>query len=112
MDRIVVCARLRPGTDEQVSALIAAGPPFDPGAAGFSRHAVYRAGDEVVFVFEGARVQELLGAILNDPLRLHAITRWASVIQGRPRMAEPVYWWEAPQGDDGSGEPPRRDPTP
>jgi hypothetical protein len=102
IDRLVVCARLKPGTDERVSDLIAEGPPFDPATAGFARHTVYRAGDEVVFVFEGARIADLLGAIINDPLRSDAIMRWASVVRGRPRIARPVYTWEADTGTRGA----------
>lgn len=94
-NRLVVCARLKPGSDERVSQLLAEGPPFDLAKAGFARHSVYRAGDEVVFVFEGARIADLLGAIIDDPFQSEVVMRWAPVVRGRPRIARPVFNWEA-----------------
>jgi hypothetical protein len=93
--RLVICARLRPGNDEAVAELIRAGPPFDPGRAGFARHTVYQANDEVVFVFEGRSVDQLIGQIINNPARIGVVKAWAPLLAGRPRIAREVYHWEA-----------------
>ena len=47
------------GAHEQAAELLDAGPPFEPGEAGFDRHAVYLTDAEVVFV-EGMDAEWLL----------------------------------------------------
>jgi hypothetical protein len=52
--RVAISATVRPGHREELEQELAAGPPFDLGAAGFDRHEVYLGESEVVFVFEAA----------------------------------------------------------
>lgn len=94
MNRIVVTAKLRPGTEERARELLAAGPPFDPGRAGLTRHSVYARGDLVAFVFEGDDLRRTLPALLNDRLRAGAFAPWAALLAEQPRLAHPVYHWE------------------
>jgi len=94
MNRIVVTAKLLPGTEERARELLAAGPPFDPGRAGLTRHTVYARGDLVAFVFEGDDLSRTLPALLNDRLRAGAFTPWAGLLAEQPRLAHPVYHWD------------------
>ena len=48
MDRLMIIARLREGTQPEAEDLIAAGPPFDLDELGFHRHAAYLTAGEVV----------------------------------------------------------------
>ncbi len=93
MDRIVVIAKLKPGAEDEAAALLAAGPPFDPGERGFDRHAVYRGGDDVVFVFEGDGVEHAVRALLNDPARSGAFGAWGPLLVGVPKLAHEMYYW-------------------
>ena len=76
MKRIAVTAQLQPRAEERARELLAAGPPFDPGRAGTTRHTVYAYGDTVVFVFEGEDLGRTLPALLNDRLRSGAFGAW------------------------------------
>ena len=94
MNRIAVTAKLRPGAEERARELLGAGPPFDPGPAGLTRHTVYVGGDAVVFVFEGEDLQRTLSELLNDRLHSGAFAAWAPLLEDQPRLAHPVYHWE------------------
>ena len=94
MNRIVVTAQLRPGTEERTRELLAAGPPFDPGRAGLTRHTVYARGDIVAFVFEGENLDRTLPALINDRLNSGAFAPWAGLLAEQPRLAHPVYHWD------------------
>ena len=94
MNRIVVTAKLRPGTEKRARELLAAGPPFDPGRAGLTRHTVYARGDLVAFVFEGDDLRRTLPALLNDRLRAGAFAPWAALLAEQPRLVHPVYHWD------------------
>ena len=98
MKRLAVTAKLRPGNLDRVSELIKEGPPFDPGAAGFDRHAVYLGNDEVVFVFEAASAEQLVGNVVNDPAISAAFGSWGPLLDGTPTLAQPVYHWERTNG--------------
>ena len=67
--RIVVTARLAPGAEEGARGPLAAGPPFDPGRHGSTRHADYVGGGLVVFAFEADGVERRAAALFNDPVR-------------------------------------------
>ena len=51
-DVLAVVLPLVEGKREQVRALLAHGPPFDPESVGLLRHQVFLGDDEAVFVFE------------------------------------------------------------
>lgn len=96
MHRLVVVAPLADRAHRRASKLIAQGPPFDPGATGLDRHAVYLTHNEVVFVFEGLDVEwevdDLAGELLpgiGDVLGV-----WRELLAGRPRVAQETYFWE------------------
>src|SRR6187549_3009012 len=52
MNRLVIAARLLPGTHDRAEALLRKGPPFEPEAIGLHRPGAYLTPSEVVFVFE------------------------------------------------------------
>ena len=71
MQRIAVIARLKPEAEKRATELIDYGPPFDPDKLGF-HHSVYLSGNQVVFVFEGGRLDHLLHTVVRDPLNVSA----------------------------------------
>jgi hypothetical protein len=94
-ERVVVVARLKPGTSDQATELIGAGPPFEPGALGFARHAVYLSSGEIVFVFEGPSAARRLADMIDDIVTSASFGAWASIIEGTPRIAHERYFWSA-----------------
>ena len=58
--RLVVAARLKPGTRARAAELVAEGPPFDPRGSGLISHGVYLSEHEVVFAFEGPGAEYLV----------------------------------------------------
>ena len=110
MERLAVTAKLKPDSSDRASELIKEGPPFDPAAAGFDRHAVYFGNDEVVFVFEAESADQLVQNVVNDPAISAAFGAWGPLLDGVPTLARPVYHWERTNGggilhwDEGWGE--------
>lgn len=93
MERVVVIAKLRGGAAAAADKILAKGPPFDPGESGFDRHAVFRAGDEVVFMFEGEAADSSVRELVNDPVRSAAFGAWSPLLDGVPKLAHEVYYW-------------------
>lgn len=104
MQRLAVIAKLRPDAEARASELVEKGPPFDPKEIGFEHHSVYLAGDQVVFVFEGGRLDQLLNALVKDPARTGAFREWESVLDGVPSVAREVYSWHRDDWPEGWGE--------
>lgn len=94
MNRAAITLKLRPGAEERARELLAAGPPFDPGRAGLTRHTVFARDDAVVFVFEGEDLRRTLPRQLNEPLRSGAFAAWGGLLAERPRLAHAVYHWD------------------
>ncbi|HZQ03800.1 MAG TPA: hypothetical protein VFA88_07255 [Gaiellaceae bacterium] len=98
MERLAVIARLKPATEAEAEELIAAGPPFDPAAAGFLRHSVFLAPSAVIFVFEAAevewRVDDLVDAQFFHPLLAQALAAWQPLIEGQPQLARERFFWQ------------------
>jgi hypothetical protein len=98
MKTLVVVARVREDAHAEALELIRNGPPFDPGARGFDRHAVYLSTGELIFVFEaGAEVEWRFDDLVSDlPARtLHeAFERWRPLLEGEPRIAREEYAWQ------------------
>lgn len=98
MKRLVIVGRVRDGAHGEALELVHKGPPFDPAAHGFDRHAVYLSAGEVVFVFEAAaevewRVDDLVGDF--PPRALHeAFDHWRPLLDDQPRIAREEYAWE------------------
>ena len=97
MQRIAVIARLKEGAADGARELLQAGPPFDPDALGFDRHVVYVSEDEVVFIFEGARVGALVRTLAGAGTEARrAFSAWEPLIEGLPRLAQEAYFWQRP----------------
>ena len=94
-DRVVLVASLRRGARDQAMELIAAGPPFEPGALGFERHAVYLSSEEVVFLFEGRSAARQLADMIDEMVTSASFSAWALLLKGTPRIAHEHYFWKA-----------------
>jgi hypothetical protein len=92
-ERILVVARLKEGTHDRAAELIAAGPPFDPGALGFERNAVYLSDREAIFLFEGAEAGRKLADVVDDMVTSASFSAWAPILEGTPRLAHEFYFW-------------------
>jgi len=96
MEQIAIVAHLKSGLEPQAAKLIATGPPFDPAEVGLSRHAVYLAADEVVFVFEGPQVEWIVDEMVDGPFHWRlseAFDAWRPLVDGQPRIARAAYSW-------------------
>ena len=99
MQRFALIARLQPGTEERAARLVEAGPPFDPGERGLTRHTVYLSAGEVVFVFEGDEVEWIVEEMVQEPSGgpvPSALDAWRELVDGPPRIARAAYGWERP----------------
>jgi hypothetical protein len=97
VERLAVIAKLKPDSEARAAELIEQGPPFSPREIGFTRHSVYLAGDQVVFLFEGGRLDELLRNLVKDPQSTAAFREWERILEGMPRVAREAYSWERGQ---------------
>jgi hypothetical protein len=88
---IVVPLRKRALAD--AAALIEQGPPIDLTALGVERHDVLLSDREVIFLFEGAQLDEAMRRLVHDPSVWQAASGWARVIAGPPRLAEQRFGW-------------------
>jgi hypothetical protein len=95
-ERVVVVARLKEGTGEQVRALITDGPPFDAETSGLDRHEVLLCDDTVIFLFEGEQISEAVTQLVQHPELWKAAVHWDAYLAGRPRLAETAYSWTRP----------------
>lgn len=93
-DVLAVVLPLVGGKRENVRALLAQGPPFDPESVGLVRHQVFLGDDAAVFVFE-APTGSGLERLVSDPAVWSAAAEWHAVIAGAPRAARLAYTWEA-----------------
>jgi hypothetical protein len=98
MKRLAVTAKLKPDSGDRALEVIKRGPPFDPAATGFDRHAVYLGNDEVVFVFEAENVESVVQTVVDDPAISAAFSAWGPLLEGTPSLARPVYHWEKTNG--------------
>jgi len=95
VQRIVVVAKLKPGSERAAADIVRSGPPYDPAEIGLARHGVYLGGSDVVFVFEGRKVEQQLRDLLNDPAASPAFAVWAPLLEGTPSIAHELFYWEA-----------------
>jgi hypothetical protein len=84
--QLAVVVPLRRRRLARAMELVAAGPPFDPAALGFTRHEVFLDEEEAAFVFSGPRVRETLEQASRDPTLWQVGLAWRSCIGGRPRL--------------------------
>jgi hypothetical protein len=105
MNRLAIVVALKEGAHSEAERLLFKGPPFDPGEAGFTRHAVYLTSKEVVFVFEGPEAEWSLDDLVSDffhPALHMAELEWKEIEDAPPRLAREAYFWENHGGDDRS----------
>ena len=95
MQRVVVTAKLQPGSHEAAAELLRAGPEYDPGEIGLVRHGVYLGSSEVVFLFEGPDVEHRLRDLLNDQSLAASFAAWGPLLEGTPSAAHELFYWEA-----------------
>ena len=94
-DRMAVVAKLRPGSRERASLILAMGATNDLSETGFRQHSVFLAEDVVIFVFEGAGIEELVRDLVDDPARSAAFSVWGPLLEGTPALAREEFHWEA-----------------
>jgi hypothetical protein len=92
---MAVIAKLRPGSRESASHILAGGAPYELGEAGFRRHSVFLAEEAVVFVFEGPGIEGLVREFVDDPSRSAAFSVWGPLLEGTPALAREEYYWAA-----------------
>ena len=94
-ERVAVVAKLRPGSRERASQILAKGAPYELGAAGFRQHSVFLAEEAMVFVFEGSGIEGLVRDLVDDPTRSAAFSVWGPLLEGTPALAREEFYWEA-----------------
>jgi hypothetical protein len=92
VSRLIVVVALVDGARERARALLASGPPFDPGATGLERHHVFLTDHEAIFVFE-ADAADAVEQLAADESLWAAAAGWSELVAGPPRLAEEVYAW-------------------
>jgi hypothetical protein len=93
--RLAIVANLLPGSRERAMEILAAGPPYELGEAGFRRHSIFLAEETVVFVFEGSGVEALVSKLIADPASSGSFSVWGPVLAGTPTLAQEEFHWEA-----------------
>ena len=88
-------AKLRPGSRERASQILAKGATYDLAETGFLRHSIFLAADAVIFVFEGSGIEELVRDLVDDPTRSAAFSVWGPLLEGTPALAREEFHWEA-----------------
>lgn len=94
-ERIAVVAKLRPGSRERATQILAQGATYELGETGFRQHSVFLADEAAIFVFEGAGIEELVRDLVDDPARSAAFSVWGPLLDGTPALAREEFHWEA-----------------
>jgi hypothetical protein len=94
-ERLAVVAKLRPGSREEASQIVADGAPYELAEAGFRRHSVFIAEEAVVFIFEGSSIEKLVRDLVNNPTSSAAFSVWGPLLEGTPSLAREEFYWEA-----------------
>lgn len=99
--RAAIVLPLKEGARDAVRSLLDAGPPFDPSRiAGLERHEVLLTASEAVFLFESNADARALDALLAEPVVWQSAAAWRDHLAGPPRIAEVVFSWSRPAGQD------------
>jgi hypothetical protein len=93
VERLAVVVPLRKNRVERARLLLEVGPPFDLEQSGLRRHEVFITEREVVFLFEGRQVLEVVQQLVRDPDAWRAALEWRSLIAAPPRIARSVFVW-------------------
>jgi hypothetical protein len=91
--RVVVVLPIKRHTRERARQLIASGPPFDPSSVPLQHHRVFVTNREVVFLFEGEDVREVVEQLVRRPDVWKAAIAWRECLAGPPRVADEAYGW-------------------
>jgi hypothetical protein len=91
----LVLLPIRDGKEEQAHALLAQGPPFDPGRVGLRQHHAFVADHHVVFLFEAESDLPSVLELLSGGALWRAAAAWREAIAGPPLVLQPVYSWSA-----------------
>jgi hypothetical protein len=94
--RTAIVVPLREGSERDVRALLAAGPPFDPEEMGLEKHEVFLTHDEAVFVFDSPLGAAAIESLLARPEIWERAGAWHEHIAGPPRIALEAYSWSRP----------------
>lgn len=95
--RVAIVLPIKPGSKEEVRALLEDGPPFDPAEIpGLERHQVFLTADEAIFAFDSSAGEGALAPLIADPELWRAAAAWREHIGGSPRIAEDAYSWTRP----------------
>jgi hypothetical protein len=90
--RVALVVPIRPGSQAQAEALLAAGPPFDPSEFDLVSHAVFVTEREVVFLFEGS-AGAFTEHLAEAQVVWEAAESWLPLIDGRLRLGLQAYAW-------------------
>jgi hypothetical protein len=93
MDRVVLLAHLKDGARARAEELLTHEARANAPEDAFERGTIFLADREVVFLFEGANVDETVRAILDDPVRSTVITPWLPLFEGPLHRAHDAYSW-------------------
>lgn len=96
MSRVAVVVPLRLDSIEVARGLIAKGPPFDLGDTPLEGHCIYLTDSEAVFVFDGPDARAVVEHIVGEADVWAAATEWRACLDGKPRVAEPIFSWTKP----------------
>jgi len=99
VSRVAVVVPLRLDSIEVARGLIAKGPPFELGDSPLEAHCVYLTDSEAVFVFEGPEARAVVERIVGEADVWAAATAWRACVDGKPRVAEPIFSWKKPAGN-------------
>ena len=97
--QVAVVVPIANGALEKVQALLEQGPPFEPERLGVGRHQVFLTDREVIFTFESGRGFDL-EQLMGDPTAWASAAAWQEAVSDVPRIARPLYSWEAPAADE------------
>jgi hypothetical protein len=92
--RLAVVGHLRPDSREAAAEILAEGPPYAISLSGLSRHSVFLGEREVVFVFEGRGVEQILRLLVNDLAISSAFSRWGPLLEKTPTLCQEEFYWE------------------
>ena len=93
-DQVVVVGTIRPGKRAELEKLLAAGPPFDLAASGFTNHYAFVGERTVVFIFEGVDAREHLQDLTNR-LPMKELARMGMLVHHPELLTERVSWTSA-----------------
>src|SRR6478736_1285414 len=96
-EQIAVVATIRPGKREQLTKLLAQGPPFDLAASGFTDHHAFVGEKTVVLVFEGPSALQHVQS-LRRRLPMTELARMGLLVRDPELLTDRLTWEAATSG--------------